>query len=179
MILPELSDELQWDELLPDTKRAVLQLGFSRGHTSLQLAERFGCSKGKVTGFAFRAGIKASDYRAEGEAAEALEKIKKVRRLPGAKDQSTSHRLKFLNDKEAQAKAHARLEDSGLLSAFDSEVQEHKPLTILELKDCHCRWPFGSGSGATYCGRLKQDGSSYCEFHHKRAYTTGLRIDDQ
>jgi GcrA cell cycle regulator len=42
-------------------------------------------------------------------------------------------------------------------------------LTIMDLRDHHCRWP-GEDRPFTYCGRTVQFGSSYCQQHHKRAH---------
>lgn len=41
-----------------------------------------------------------------------------------------------------------------------------------ELRSHHCRWPIGDPNSDTFrhCGDQKQDGSSYCPRHHKRAY---------
>ena len=42
-------------------------------------------------------------------------------------------------------------------------------LTIMDLRDHHCRWP-GDERPFTYCGLPAQFGSSYCQQHHKRAH---------
>lgn len=42
-------------------------------------------------------------------------------------------------------------------------------LTLLELDDNKCRWPFGDGP-FTFCGCAVRDESPYCDTHHAIAY---------
>lgn len=45
-------------------------------------------------------------------------------------------------------------------------------LSILDLKSCSCRWPYGDplGEFGGFCGRQVRPGSSYCPHHHRKAY---------
>lgn len=45
------------------------------------------------------------------------------------------------------------------------------PITVLTLKSHMCRWPIGDvrDAGFHFCGQQKDEGSSYCEAHHKMA----------
>ena len=46
-------------------------------------------------------------------------------------------------------------------------------LTLLELTDATCRWPFGDGTAQhpfSFCGCATRDESPYCDEHHAIAY---------
>jgi GcrA cell cycle regulator len=44
--------------------------------------------------------------------------------------------------------------------------------TIASLAACDCRWPFGDPVDPDFhfCGKPTKDGSSYCDFHVRRAF---------
>lgn len=56
--------------------------------------------------------------------------------------------------------------------AVASVVEEKEPmhLTLVELKNNSCRWPYGE-TNFTFCGHEKIDDEkiSYCPYHHKRS----------
>jgi GcrA cell cycle regulator len=45
-------------------------------------------------------------------------------------------------------------------------------ITLMELRESTCRWPFGdpSSSEFRFCGASSPVGTPYCEFHSKLAY---------
>jgi GcrA cell cycle regulator len=47
--------------------------------------------------------------------------------------------------------------------------------TMITLLPDDCRWPIGDPqvAGFHFCGKRKQDGHPYCEFHVRRASTPG------
>ena len=49
-------------------------------------------------------------------------------------------------------------------------VAERK--TVATLGACDCRWPYGDPvqHDFYFCGKPKQDGHPYCEFHMQRAF---------
>jgi len=52
------------------------------------------------------------------------------------------------------------------------DASEVEPLNV-ELLDLHeqsCRWPVTAELPHLFCGHTKQEGSSYCSHHHRRAY---------
>lgn len=49
-------------------------------------------------------------------------------------------------------------------------------LTLDELREDSCRWPYGDGP-FTFCGHPKKGGSSYCVTHHAMAFTRGSQRD--
>ena len=57
----------------------------------------------------------------------------------------------------------------------ETDPLAESPVTILDLKSCHCRWPIGHprDPGMLYCGNPKDVTESYCEAHAKRAYPYG------
>jgi hypothetical protein len=48
-----------------------------------------------------------------------------------------------------------------------------RPKTMTTLMPDDCRWPIGDpqADGFHFCGKPKQGGRSYCEFHARRAST--------
>jgi GcrA cell cycle regulator len=52
-------------------------------------------------------------------------------------------------------------------------LAQRKTMTTLLPNDC--RWPIGDpqAEGFHFCGKPKQDGHPYCEFHVRRASTPG------
>jgi GcrA cell cycle regulator len=52
---------------------------------------------------------------------------------------------------------------------LDIPVAQRKTMTTLLPDDC--RWPIGDpqAAGFHFCGKRKQEGYSYCEFHVRRA----------
>ena len=55
----------------------------------------------------------------------------------------------------------------------DVVVPVAKRKTVTTLMPNDCRWPIGDpqAPGFHFCGKLKQDGYPYCEFHVRRAST--------
>jgi hypothetical protein len=45
-----------------------------------------------------------------------------------------------------------------------------KPVLLVDLESHHCRWPVSEPRDMLFCGRPKQDGSSYCPYHTAKAY---------
>lgn len=45
--------------------------------------------------------------------------------------------------------------------------------TLMDLEDHDCRYPFGDSS-IMFCGEVKQDKSSYCEFHHRLCWRPAI-----
>jgi len=50
------------------------------------------------------------------------------------------------------------------------DISREDGVELYDLKSHHCRWPFGDVN-FYFCGRTKQEGSPYCEYHYKRART--------
>ncbi len=45
------------------------------------------------------------------------------------------------------------------------------PITTLNLRDSHCKWPYDApGGGYHYCGKTPKPGSPWCPGHHRKAY---------
>lgn len=51
------------------------------------------------------------------------------------------------------------------------------PVSLVDLKECMCRWPVGDPmeEGFHFCGRSKADSGAYCEHHAAIAYTPAAR----
>ncbi len=57
----------------------------------------------------------------------------------------------------------------------DVTVPTGSSKTITTLMPDDCRWPIGDpqAAGFHFCGKHKQEGRSYCEFHVRRASAPG------
>jgi len=67
------------------------------------------------------------------------------------------------------------------LNQKNSRTRAHR-LTLFELKNNHCRWPFESAAGFLFCGDPSADveeGKPYCELHMRCAYVPARRKSDQ
>jgi GcrA cell cycle regulator len=56
--------------------------------------------------------------------------------------------------------------------ALSPVMGEPLHIALLDLRECHCRWPLDGPQGkvTSFCGRQKEDGLSYCG-HHARIAT--------
>jgi GcrA cell cycle regulator len=52
----------------------------------------------------------------------------------------------------------------------DKAPKAPKRLTLFELTERTCKWPFGERPPFTFCGHETIAGSSYCDFHDGIAY---------
>lgn len=91
-----------------------------------------------------------------------------MRRYLGIKSPNSS-----LSAKTCAAKAlHGTLGKVPTNAHNPVAVNTHKGkglLTLVELKEESCRYPFGSiYTTLTFCGQTKKQGSSYCDLHHSR-----------
>jgi hypothetical protein len=69
-----------------------------------------------------------------------------------------------------------------LLKTTEQPVSKEPPapfsLSLLELGPRHCKWPCDSDVlPYTFCGALREEGSSYCPKHHYRAHYKGTQAD--
>lgn len=50
-------------------------------------------------------------------------------------------------------------------------------MKLIDLKENNCRWPIGDPKDKDFhfCGRRTGDGKTYCQNHHKQAYTATPR----
>ena len=169
-MLPAACDALSWDNMRSETKSAVIRIGYRQGVTITQLAERFGCSRGAIAGHADRKKIYAPNGKVAARVAAAEAKAHKVKRLPGAKDNGVLHGLRFVTDPAKLAAAEKRLEESGVLKAFEPDPVETY-VSMMELTDSHCRWPIDVNGKTMFCGKLPNEGEIYCPACRNRAYT--------
>jgi GcrA cell cycle regulator len=50
-------------------------------------------------------------------------------------------------------------------------VPEAERVHLLDLEPHHCRFPFGEGTGISFCGRKKVAGLPYCSSHARSCFT--------
>ena len=59
-----------------------------------------------------------------------------------------------------------RKQNKAKRSALPSAPDPTPGVDLVDLQRHHCRFPLEARPPFTYCGNNRQDGSSYCEFHH-------------
>jgi len=60
-----------------------------------------------------------------------------------------------------------------IMDITDADVPLAQRVTIMQLQNCHCRWPLEPGKAVTYCGATDCDvekGVPYCPSHARRAF---------
>ena len=146
--------QIRWTE----EKKALVRQLHSEGRTSYEMMERLDVTRGAIMGLLSRLGLK---------------QISKTRTRASYAGQTRSIKSKhFMYGKgfvpSQSDKPVPGLRDT-LVLADDPRPEEQ--VTLLQLQHHHCRFPFGSGLDATYCGRNKLSGYSYCQQHRERTFT--------
>jgi len=165
---------LVWEHMQLPTKLAAIRLGQREGQSAREIGKRYFTSRAAITACANRNGISLKKNRLADDADLAQSNATKIKRLPGVKDSSWKRKLQFHLDKDKQQAAAERLEAGGLLAEFVRAAVGER-ISLVDLAEGQCRWPFEDGQGTHFCGRAVQDGSSYCTAHHARAYYEVVR----
>jgi GcrA cell cycle regulator len=105
------------------------------------MAERLGLSRNAVLGKAHRLGL--STHKARSAKPQPRKPIPKAKKLPPVMP---------VLDEPAPAEP------------------EFVGVGLLELEAGSCRYPQGDAAPYRFCGVPKQDGSSYCPYHHRLCY---------
>jgi GcrA cell cycle regulator len=147
--------QIKWTE----EKKSVVRKMHAEGRTATEMAERIGedVSRAAVLGLMSRMGLKqiSKETRTRGGYTRQSYYIKgksyfqfgrgfapdfKHKPVPGIRD---------------------------VLTLADDPVEAER-VSLLDLKNHHCRFPFGEPSAVRFCGRTKRAGSAYCDAHHER-----------
>jgi hypothetical protein len=129
---------------------------FKGGLTYAQLAEKFGITRGQVSGKLFRLGLTEHSGRMSAEERrerhrEALVRFRAKRKLEGK-----TRKAAWLADPNFKP-TWAKKPSSDL---FDSALR----VSLVDIEPHQCRYPYGDGP-FTFCGHGKAEGSSYCAPH--------------
>lgn len=109
-----------------------------------------------------------SEEEKEARRAE-MAKVREERRL--REEQKRAEKLRKLAEKPKPAESFrpARrtvyVPTRSELQCVAVQMDEVGTLTLFDLKEHTCRWPFGGGSETTYCGKRRTEGSPYCTAH--------------
>jgi GcrA cell cycle regulator len=59
-----------------------------------------------------------------------------------------------------------------IMDLADEDILPAQRKTLMQLRDCHCRWPIGhpGAAGFFFCGGSIMPGLPYCASHARRAY---------
>lgn len=161
---------LVWEHMQLTTKLAAIRLGNREGLSAREIGKCYFTSRAAITACANRNGISLKKSRLADNADLAQSRATTIKRLPGVKDSSWKRKLQFHLDKDKQKAAKEWLEAEGLLAGFSAPKAVTNRVTLVDLKEGQCRWPFEDGQGTFFCASNVQTGSSYCAEHHKRAY---------
>lgn len=160
---------LRWNEIADETKLSIVKLAIRDGKTCVDIAKDYGATKGQVVGFANRRGLFFGVRRAADDAILGAENAVKVKRLPGRKSSETFKNIEFWQANVTKDCAAERLGMSKAMAAFEP-ISGQKLVSLADLKDNQCRWPFDTDEGSRFCGAGCAPGQSYCETHRQKAY---------
>lgn len=95
---------------------------------------------------------------------------KKITILSAVKEKNTKISRTTVKRGTHTGKAYSK---QSILESDPDASMEFKRLSLLELRDKHCRWPSGDprDSNFSFCGCPTADGSPYCAYHSKIAYS--------
>ena len=117
------------------------------GVQTSRIASELGCSPMAVVGKAHRLGLRGNGKKPA---------VSKPSRAPKAVKIVEQHAVRQI------------LAERPPVREVVSEDEYESSVALIDLQYWHCRAPFSSDGGARYCGKRKQDGSSYCPEHHLR-----------
>lgn len=147
----------------PENVQKLLYLR-NQGFTARQIAEHIGqtATKNAVIGRLHRMGLLMRSTR-EGRRYSIIEGIRKRK---GDKD-----RRKKRSINARSKKTYLRREWSCKKYPLPQEIDTptENAVTFADLRDHHCRYPFGEGSTIKFCGEDRRIGS-YCERHHLKTH---------
>ncbi len=154
-----------------DERVDLLKKLWTEGLSASQIANRLGnVTRNAVIGKVHRLGLSG---RATTSRVKSIRPKKRV-----AKTSNKTMRPKYAGATGASAKpnfgglepmAKPELPTSNYVELF-IPLEERK--SILELKECSCRWPIGDPTDDDFhfCGRNKVPGTPYCEYHGSIAF---------
>jgi GcrA cell cycle regulator len=126
-----------------------------------EIAERMGLSRNAVIGRVHRMGLqKRNDRKANAQKANVTKRSKRLTR------RELTHKVSSMTlpaapvapvDAGEWKEVHVNFEPRGLISIWD-------------LKEHHCRWPYDNEPMTTYCGHDRLPGKPYCKKH----FETGM-----
>lgn len=138
------------EEAWPDARVQQLTTLFAQGLSRGQIARTMKLSRNSIIGKVLRLKLTRDTKRPE----QVHDRIVKVRTAPVA------------NRGPVKPRAVTSVEPTPL------EI-DGKCITLLELKDHHCKWPVGDPTDKAFhfCGLAPHPGRPYCPAHCAKAYT--------
>ncbi|MCZ4274017.1 GcrA family cell cycle regulator [Maritalea porphyrae] len=171
----EQMDLPQWDDMDKDTKVSIVNISRRAGISAAALGTKLGCSRNAILGFVDRNKLQMAEPAMASRMAGARTKTK-VRTTRGRKDTNLEHRLQHKFSEKSQ-QVSAEKQEQGLFDCVKDTAPHNQDalfVTMMDLKNHHCRWPIERDGKTYYCGHDNGEGkSSYCETHTKHATLQG------
>ena len=144
-----------------DARTNELKLRWANGQTGSEIWRAMGAiSRNAVVGKVYRLGL-------DGRIAIAAKNAKNTHNRIRARQQARRRESRTIHHVDGRVFIVRR--EQGMIE--EDPPSFANPLTIMELRDHHCRWP-GSGRGIDmlYCAAPVANGYSYCAFHCRIAF---------
>jgi len=174
---------MSWNDERVETLKRLWNQGLSASQIAGELGH--GITRNAVIGKVHRLGLSG---RAKSPSAATSRPRKSTRAPSHPMGHSTMSRMRQSSGGSASAMSMPTMRGSLALSAsltMMNPIIEYQPapiedvvvpmaerITLMELRESTCRWPFGDPSAADFrfCGASSPIGTPYCEFHSKLAY---------
>lgn len=134
---------LPWDQEAVD----LLKSWHAAGRSAGEIAQAIGCGRGAVTGKIWRLGLKPNGNSCGTRPSK--HGPQRIRKAPLNK----GNVFVAAEDRPIEQKPEA------------SDASASRNLTLMQLRDEHCRFPFGNAPPFAFCGHRTAPGSSYCGRH--------------
>lgn len=174
---------MSWNDERVETLKRLWNQGLSASQIAGELGH--GITRNAVIGKVHRLGLSG---RAKSPSAATSRPRKSTRAPSHPMGHSNMGRIRQSAGSSASGMSMPTMRGSLALSAslpMMSPIIEYQPapiedvvvpmaerITLMELRESTCRWPFGDPSSAEFrfCGASSPIGTPYCEFHSKLAY---------
>jgi len=158
-----------------DERVALLEKLWTEGKSAAEIAKALseGVTRNAVIGKAHRMGLSGRPSPVKKKKAEVLPKVKaKIKSKTNTNTNSTSKQQIVPEGEESFVDIAARA-----AAATSVEASTGDGISIMELTDRVCKWPFGDPRDQEFhfCGSPSQVGKPYCPDHASMAYQTSSR----
>lgn len=149
---------LEWT----DERVELLRKRWSEGHSGSVIGDELGVSRCSVLGKAFRLGLPSRNPSVRAHS---------KRRTKASKSPWFKQMAERPEAPKREPKRTYKIGPDPWTPRDVEEIPEADRVSLLDLTDKHCRYPFGEGRDIAFCGRDRVPGVSYCASHARTCYT--------